>query len=329
MVYILGIGRSGSTLLTALLNNHAEMKAVPEVPLVLFFANEFKNINEKSQKLENLAKDYLEHIQLIRPKSLVNISNVDFTGISYNSYAEFCKKVFEQFAVINSKGQKKVYIDKNPQYSLFISAIRTIDHEAKFIVLVRDYRDNVLSRKKKQNNKPTNIAYNAFRNRFFLKQLVKNCNNKDCKIITYEDLVSNPQEKLLEICSFLNVEFNDSIFNIPEYQQSDLEVDFNPLNEFIHTHFSQLNKPITTNAIGKWKKEFSKNEVTLIESICGRYGSYFGYKTSTIKQSYFRIVIFNLPQYCKAKWHIWKGKIIYKIPSKIKLRILKKKLQKG
>ena len=48
MIYIIGLGRSGSTLLTAVLNNHSQIKAIPEIPLILFFANDYQNIQGKS-----------------------------------------------------------------------------------------------------------------------------------------------------------------------------------------------------------------------------------------------------------------------------------------
>lgn len=329
MVYIIGIGRSGSTLLTYLLNNHPEIKAVPEVPLVLFFANRFQNIQKKSSELEKYAKEYLDTMQLMRPKVLVNISSVVFEGLEYETYAGFCDKVYGQFQIIASKGTKNVYIDKNPQYSLFIPELRKIDSESKFILLVRDYRDNVLSRNKKQNNKPTNLAYNAFRNRFFLKELVKNKNHKDCFVLTYEDLVTYPQNKISELCMFLNIPFNEDIFKKVDYDLNDLDVEFSPLNDFIREHFSQLNKPITINAVGKWKKELKESEVQLIESICNDYGSDFGYQKSTKLSSYSLLCLNYFPQYLLAKWHIWKGKIIYKMPLIIKLNRLKSKLKKG
>jgi len=329
MVYILGIGRSGSTLLTFLLNKHPEIKAIPEVPLVLFFANEFKNLKKKSSILEGLTKEYLNAMQLVRPKALVNISDVDSKNSTYETYAEFCEKVFEQCTIMDSAGPKKIYVDKNPYYSLFIPELRKIDQNAKFIILVRDYRDNVLSRKNKQNNKPVNIAYNSFRNRFFLKELLKNGHGQDCLVLKYEDLVTNPLEKITEVCSFLDVSFNESIFKNTDFKHKDLEVEFQPLKRFIETHFSHLNRPITTEAVGKWKNELSEKEILLIESICDSYGIQYGYQKSAVTKVYFWYVLKFFPHYLMAKWHIWKEKIIYKIPSRIKLKRLKSKLQKG
>ncbi|MBM3186670.1 MAG: hypothetical protein FJZ67_10245 [Bacteroidetes bacterium] len=33
--YIIGLGRSGSTLLTTMLNGHSKIKAIPEIPIAI------------------------------------------------------------------------------------------------------------------------------------------------------------------------------------------------------------------------------------------------------------------------------------------------------
>ncbi|MBM3418578.1 MAG: hypothetical protein FJY17_06635 [Bacteroidetes bacterium] len=101
------------------------------------------------------------------------------------------------------------------------------------------------------------------------------------------------------------------------------------MKRFIETHFSHLNRPITTEAVGKWKNELSEKEVLLIDSICDDYGTQYGYQKSAATKAYFSCVLKFFPLYLMAKWHIWKEKIIYKIPPRIKLKRLKRKLQKG
>ena len=41
--FIIGIGRSGTTLLSQLLNNHKEIQALPEANFLVFFLNQFQN----------------------------------------------------------------------------------------------------------------------------------------------------------------------------------------------------------------------------------------------------------------------------------------------
>jgi phage shock protein PspC (stress-responsive transcriptional regulator) len=329
MIYIVGIGRSGSTLLTSILNNHSQVKAIPEVPFILFFSRYFGKIQSKSLSLEDQTKEYLNVFQKIRPKSIVNISNQFPTNFKYNTYIEFCERVLDGFEIINSKGMHQVYVDKNPQYSLFIPQLRKIDPNAKFIFLVRDYRDNVLSRTKKKNNKPLNIAYNAFRNRFFLKALKMNLKKQDCIIIQYEKLVTDSKATIRELCEFINIPFEESMLNPASFEESQLEVSYQPLNRFMKDHFLPLTQSINSTAAGKWKNTFSEKERKCIEGICGNIGHYFGYQKSTSHLPYFFLIIGFLPQYLLAKWHLVKAKFIYFLPPKIKINRLRKQIENG
>lgn len=329
MIYIVGIGRSGSTLLTSILNNHSQVKAIPEVPFVLFFSRYFSKIQGKCLTLEDQTKEYLNVFQKIRPKSIVNITNQFPTNFKYNSYIEFCKKVLDGFEIINSKGIHQIYVDKNPQYSLFIPQLRKIDSNAKFIFLVRDYRDNVLSRSKKRNNKPINVAYNSFRNRFFLKALKRTMKEQDCMIIQYEKLVTESKATISELCDFINIPFEESMLSPASFEESQLEVSYQPLNTFMKDHFSQLTRSINSSAVGKWKNNFSEKELKQIEGICGNIGNFFGYKKSTRPLPYSFFIARFFSQYLLAKWHIIKAKLIYILPPKIKINQLKKQIENG
>ncbi|NBU46861.1 MAG: sulfotransferase [Flavobacteriales bacterium] len=328
MVFIVGLGRSGSTLLTSILNNHSDIKAIPEIPLVMFFLHEFKNIKEKSEKLEKNSVVYLDLIQNIRPQSIINLKTENLHKIQYSNYREFCESVFSQFEIVNSIGAYKFYIDKNPQYTFYINELIEIDPNAKFIMLVRDYRDNVLSRMEKPHNKTDHPAYNAFRNRFYLKELSKKKGIKNSILIRYEDLAKSPEFEIKKICDFLCIPFNQKMFEFDKAQYSNLTVKRSDMNEFINKHFSNLGKPITEASVGKWKNKLNDKEIQLIESICHKYGKGFNYSNSSITKPYVYYVIRYLPHYLLAKWHILKDRLIYYVPSSIKLKRLKNIHQK-
>ena len=78
------------------------------------------------------------------------------------------------------------------------------------MVLVRDYRANVLSRKAKSLNKPSSVVYNAFRWRIFHGKLIRFQGN-GCLVTRYEDLVKQEIE-LRRISNFLNIVFDKQAF---------------------------------------------------------------------------------------------------------------------
>ena len=76
-------------------------------------------------------------------------------------------------------------------------------------------------------------------------------------LVKYEDFTSNPGKKIKELASFLNVELG----NLQEVEKGKSMGVQNML------HHQNLNKPITTNSIGKWKKELPQEHFSLIQPL--------------------------------------------------------------
>jgi hypothetical protein len=328
MIYIIGIGRSGSTLLTKTLNRHEKIKAIPEIPVFLFFANKYQHIRSKNAKLEDEVLKYLNLIQKTRPIDQVDITSDNSLSIAdYNSYYNFTLELFSKFKIEDKSTRHDVYVDKNPHYSLFIKTIMKLDENAKFIVLVRDPRDNILSRKKKVNNKPGHIAYNSFRYRFFYDKIHAFPENKKFYFLKYEDFVSKPENSIKSILTFIGLENSLNSISL-NGEKSIFKIENKTLENFANDHFKDLDQPIHSGHIQKWKKELSNRENALIESITAPYLNYYQYEPSQNTKSYCYYVLCYLKWYILAKWHIYKEYIIYYTPTKVKLWRLKSMLSK-
>ncbi len=328
MIYIIGIGRSGSTLLTKTLNRHSQIKAIPEVPVFLFFANKYKDIQGKTDMLEKEVREYLNLIQKLRPIEQVDISSRIFDQpIDYNNYYDYILGIYSKFSIEGKTNHHKVYVDKNPHYSLFIKKIMNLDKEAKFIVLVRDPRDNILSRKNKVNNKPGHIAYNSFRYRFFYDKIHPFIGNKKFLFIKYEQFVKNYEESISSILTFIGLEGELNSFQ-SNIVHSNYKIENKALENFANVHFKDLNHPINSDHIEKWKKALSNKENEMIESITNPYLQFYEYQASQPYTSYFYYVLKYINWYFLAKWHVTKEYLLYYTPTKIKLWRLKSMLSK-
>ena len=319
--YIIGIGRSGSTLLTTILNAHSSMKAIPEIPISIFFAANYKKINKRDLILEKQTEVYLGYIQKIRPIALVDLHAKQlFTDkTEYNDYESFLQHVFSEFEIAKKIGVADQYVDKNPFYTFHYKKLKKLSKDPKFIIIVRDYRANVLSRKSKPLNKPGNIIYNAFRWRFFFKEINKLSRNSDCLAIRYEDLVVNETAEISKICDFLSLPFefemlaNRMVNNISETVAEE------KTKRFVDEHFSGLSKPMHSSKIEAWRNELSPKEIDQCDCICSSYGEKFGYlPASSNKIIYFLLVMKHLPWYMRALYDVYKEKIIYHLPIRLK-----------
>jgi hypothetical protein len=146
---------------------------------------------------------------------------------------------------------------------------------------------------------------------------------KNSILIHYEKLANDPLVEINRICEFINVPFENQMFEFNQSQFSNLEVKKSDMNEFINKHFSNLGKPITNSAVGKWKEKLAVKDIQLIESICNKYGKLFNYNSTLNLNSYLWYVLRYFPYYLLAKWHIAKDRLIYYFPSSIKLKRLK------
>ena len=103
--YLIGIGRSGSTLLSTMLNAIPEVKAIPEIPITVFFAKHYKTLNGKSIELEKFAQIYLSIYQKVRPLDLVNLNSnsLNFESVSYVNYHGFLSQFSSNFQLQKSQ----------------------------------------------------------------------------------------------------------------------------------------------------------------------------------------------------------------------------------
>ena len=327
--YIIGLGRSGSTLLTTMLNSHSSVKGIPEIPMIIFFLYLFNKKKKIDPEFIQHVKTYLGEYQTIRPKEIVDLQIEKLPNITTtNDYYSFCKEVYESFNVNGTTGIKEIYIDKNPPYTLHYNRLTSLSKNSRFIILVRDYRANVLSRKQKQYTKSGNIAFNAFRWKLFHKELIKYKNNPNCLLIRYEDLVMFQEKETRRVCDFLSLKFDSSILNYQKIDFDRVDIDKGKTRSFAKTHFKGLKKGINTSRVHAWKEQLTPKEIKTTEQICGSVGLNFDYKQENAQSRFSLVSLIHFRLYIKALISYYKEKVTYYLPIKFKLKRLKKSMHK-
>jgi hypothetical protein len=124
------------------------------------------------------------------------------------------KLTYLQFIEPKPKENVQMIIDKQIKYFFYLPLLFEIFPNAKYVVLVRDVRDNVISKSKRGLNSSSNamflsaLWYYTYRN----IKLLQN-NHKFYKIVRYEDMVLKPSEVLKEICAFYEVSYTENMIN--------------------------------------------------------------------------------------------------------------------
>jgi hypothetical protein len=328
--YIIGIGRSGTSLLVSLLGSQPNIQTIPENYFSMFFAHYYAKkttfsvqdvrlINSFNEKF-NILQPYIGFSYLLEEKLLKNGFNGDYLSLCKLIYSSFHHNTMNRF-------DPAVIIDKNPSNTLFLKTLKTINREGKYILMMRDYRANMLSRKESIHLLSPNIVYNAIRWNYFTKKALRfqRKNQDNVLVVKYEDLVTNPSIELQRILIFFGL--NESVDLANRTQESQIYKEFQnhaalASNDRIIKKYGDLAQPIFTSRLDVWKERLSKKEIALCELYCSKLGREFGYTPEFPKSSFFATIFYHLryaPLYIKVRFTFLKDAVFYYLPIKFKV----------
>lgn len=329
--FIVGIGRSGTTLLMSMLNSHPKLQATPEVNFFNFFNSSWKN---KTSFTDNDLKDINIYFEAFKNRKQASGFSWDieqfkkningFTEINFNKiYNAF----YLSFAYNNIVKEITHNFDKNPINTLFLKDIASEFPDSKFILLVRDPRANYLSRKEKNKKRKANIYLDTQRWKIYNEKAWETYSKFPDRfyILKYEDLVSNPETKIKELAQFFDFEYHNDILNFHQNikENSLKQVVENPIlsQPQAITKYEKLSKPINTERMEAWKEKLTEEEIEICSFICGDIASELGYnieaKSCNINKWAF------LKGIISAKIDYYKNITLYLFPLKYKLKRIK------
>lgn len=266
-LFIVGVQRSGTTLLRLLLNMHSGI-AIPEEGsffMPLLHLKSFLNEKPLSPKKKRKIIQYLKNNSQFRKWQLgegyldklfdMNLTMREIFGYLYYSFALKYKKNFSG--------------DKTPSFIRKLNILSKAYPNAKFIHIVRDGRDVYLSFKKKRYKSSASVSVSAFEWRFklfLINRALKRIRNRVIEI-KYEDLLQEPLKQLYKICTFLGVPFEKEMLEF--WRQS---------NGFIDNQHSELIfKPINPTNKMKWINNLTTSEIKRYEFFAKNRLKAYGY----------------------------------------------------
>lgn len=296
IVFIVGHGRSGTTLLQSLLNNHPNIVAPPEYDFIIYLYPRFGKIK---QFTKTDIKDFTVAL-FADPNFSIWLMEKEWLmeKLSLAEGADFqtmCKLLM--CLTGPDKQEIKLISDKDPIYSLFIRKLIRLFPDAKFIHMIRDPRDSVSG----------HIVRFDMKNAFFLARRWVRYNaiiehfkkNFPGKFFTiqYEAMVKNMDETLKSLFTFLDVQYitlqkenlmpegfqsmekNKYIENIPADKREEV---FNKKVKSIH---EGLFEPVNTGNIEKWKKNMNPRDIAITEKITAKAAKKYGYSIEPDKKA--------------------------------------------
>lgn len=334
--YIIGIGRSGTTLLTKLLNYHKNCRVSLELEFTIFFMHAYSGKTVFTEKEYLEIADFFEAYNLrhpvlklvIDPKALFE----ELKTLNPDNYLTLTQFLHTKFNFYGKPfSQVELVLDKNPSYTLHPDKLFSFSRDVKFIYIVRDYRANILSRKQSIHYRTPKTAFNAYRWLFYNKKAFADLQSGKfpMHLVRYEDLAIAPNDSLVKMCSFLNISAKAEDMNFYQGKEPQL---FNiekvkSESERYKKMFSDIEKPVFTNRIEAWKTELTEKDIKICEAICGSFAEKLGYQPVynlsfiqklTIKASFFGDYVWALYDY-------YKEFILYYASPAVKLKRIKQK----
>lgn len=328
VAYIIGIGRSGTSLLMSLLGAHPEIWPTPENYFSTFFAHAYAKKNTFTEKEIQLMNRFNRAFGELQPYVGFDFEPIPEKTTFNGSYLDWCAMIYQRFRHITlGEKQTKLILDKNPSNTLFTFSLQRFNPNAKYILMLRDYRANILSRKESIDLRSGNAVFNSLRWNFITKRAVafQAKNKENVLIVRYEDLVQQTDNELSKIFQFLNVSpmLSEELREIERksyeayLQKPDLAE-----NERIKKKYGDLTKPIFSDRIDKWKTNLTAEEIENTELICGSTGKYFNYHESrnlSIFQKITRRISF-FPKWINIRFTFFKDHVFYYLPIEMKVR---------
>ncbi len=280
--FIVGVPRSGTTLLRMMLDSHPEMAVPPESH---FFFEMLKLVGPESPTREEFYS------------FLITFFSWEDFGISRENLG-MALAALEPFTL--TKGLRTFYElyagrfgksrwgEKTPDYGTIMPQIAALLPEAHFVHIIRDGRDVALSRRHLWFGPGQDMRAQA---EDWASWIVRaRAEGPSCPHymeIRYEDLVASPAEVLREVCDFIQLPFSEAMLSYHETSGARLTAlqgwpQLQLSGEQLQSVLRTTTKPPQIDRVARWQREMASEETSLFEEVAGPLLQEFGYEVRSV-----------------------------------------------
>jgi sulfotransferase family protein len=280
--FVVGVPRSGTTLLRLMLDAHSLMAIPPET----HFLPKLIKLVEKGDG--ETRAEVLELVTKHRRWPDFELDPADYAtrldAAGELDAATVVRAFYEAYAGAQGKPR---WGEKTPQYLRMMGRIARTLPEARFIHIIRDGRDVALSLLSVEWG-PASIAEAA-------EQWVDEIRTARGKLhriphyteVRFEELVGDPEPLLRRVCDFVELEFEPEMLAYHQGASSrmgemrrDFEIAGGPTltpEERVRQH-ALVSAPPSRDAAGRWQEAMSRADLKTFESIAGELLDELGYE---------------------------------------------------
>ncbi len=272
--FLVGEGRSGTTLLSSILNRHPRLCVTPETHF-------FRLLHGYPGGAEAFARDWPASLEWMaarmEPTPDWQPDAQRWLGVlspaerrHYPGHARLFLVIGDEFAQARGKFE---WIEKTPPHIRFLPWLRARFPDAPIIHLVRDGRDvaDSLSRMAWSNlDRDAHLLRWAWRVGRARRQLAGDPRSFSLR---YEDLVEAPEEAVRQLCAFLGLDYQAAML-VPDGSEGGLI-------ETGQDHKELVRQPITRARLARWRETYAPDQLRRAERLIGHELAAWGYPLET------------------------------------------------
>ncbi len=274
--FIVGCGRSGSTLLRAMCDAHPALAVPPESHFIVSLAPRRRDAATRPFDLAGFldrlhASERFELWGLDRPAVVAALEPTPPA-----SYPDAVRRIFSLWA--EAQGKER-YGDKTPGYVLHIPRLAELFPEAVFVHLIRDGRDVAssfleLGWADRIEAAALHWRLRVRRGRRAGRALPAGRYHE----LRYEELVTDPAPRLRELCAAIELPFSPSMVDPTDRAEMVVRTTRHPV------YHQRLSIP-PTPGLRNWRAELSEQDVARFELLAGDTLAELGYERSGVGAS--------------------------------------------
>ena len=210
-IFIVGIARSGTTLLQSILGSHPDVHVFPESHI-------FDRTLHKHPLVRRVIGVYRGRDQVVR-EFLDQVSAADL----YQRYEQtrwslrsWTAHVFSRLDAVSARSGHRIWVEKTPLHLHYAAMLTDYFPEVKVIHIVRKPLANIGALLEVSRRHPEAFAQGTIdlAMRRYLREIrISNRVGQTLnhQIVRYEDLVNQPEEEVRNLCDFLEVGYADQM----------------------------------------------------------------------------------------------------------------------
>ena len=273
-VIVGGAARSGTTLLSVMLNSHPELVCGPESDIFRLWP-EFKRLSVTPVTWAwHVMRGWTEPFRTLSDNFGISLWRMRRLWKQSAAPAEFIDRFFSEYA--RRHGRRR-WADKTPANVKCIGFVFKHFPRAKFVHVIRDGRDTCCSvlawSRRAHGDHPLDIRSAAATWAHWVRLGREWADHPHTIEVRYEDLVTAPEATLRPLLTSLDLAWCPDVLAHHDRLQANRP-------DLSQAHLAGVSRPVYETSVGRWREDLTLDDRRVVEEIAGPVLRELGYTDS-------------------------------------------------